>query len=577
MAAFYHDSKRRTLFHERANRFGQCAEPSTCEVGLLEWSPGERMPKRYSTVRPLLTTISGYPLGTAEIIRTNAQALLSRSQPRIQIVLAPLDIAHHANGAGIQALFDHFAVPSDFVSQRIESVTHSFSAVHDGSSYYSYFHFLCKNVTISSTDGRSPGIADPRGAVLSQGDWTWIRTSVFMRWDNCGDKDKATVALVIFSASPEMRERCQRLWETDLSAVLIDPFGLFVICLDELWVQAQGMVKAVGGVFNEMERTALDLAASSATSDGDGPDFVGLHNIAKHIIYLKENSEAALMTISRLETFHGELLKRPPRGQDAIPTMRMTNQMLAQKVVQFEGWKLRMTSLEQRMQNIINLSFNLVTQHDSHILKNDSKSMKAIATVTMLFLPLATIAAIFGSEFFKFDDHKHSVSVAHNFWIFWALTGPLTVVVSFFYPSSALGEPVQYYRFHIRDSPSIDLDILYCPGLLIRSEALSHTLYRAILAMNQIIEREGPNAPLEPGGAYTTPEERGYNCLFMVESNSEAGIIRVGVVVDVLNFLRRWMLRQQHLGSTAFIVHVDHRRVAIGGVRPIVDQALLSA
>lgn len=34
----------------------------------------------------------------------------------------------------------------------------------------------------------------------------------------------------------------------------------------------------------------------------------------------------------------------------------------------------------------------MVTQHDSHILKNDSKSMKAIATVTMLFLPLATVA-----------------------------------------------------------------------------------------------------------------------------------------------------------------------------------------
>ena len=35
--------------------------------------------------------------------------------------------------------------------------------------------------------------------------------------------------------------------------------------------------------------------------------------------------------------------------------MRLTNQMLAQKTVQFEVWKLRMTSLEQRMQNIINL------------------------------------------------------------------------------------------------------------------------------------------------------------------------------------------------------------------------------
>ena len=37
-------------------------------------------------------------------------------------------------------------------------------------------------------------------------------------------------------------------------------------------------------------------------------------------------------------------------------------------------------------------SFNVVTQHDSHVMKNDSKSVKAIAIVTMAFLPLATIA-----------------------------------------------------------------------------------------------------------------------------------------------------------------------------------------
>lgn len=61
------------------------------------------------------------------------------------------------------------------------------------------------------------------------------------------------------------------------------------------------------------------------------------------------------MTISHLEAFHRELLKRPPQEQDAMPTMHMTSQMLAQKAVQFEVWKLRMTSLEKRMQNIINL------------------------------------------------------------------------------------------------------------------------------------------------------------------------------------------------------------------------------
>ena len=77
--------------------------------------------------------------------------------------------------------------------------------------------------------------------------------------------------------------------------------------------------------------------------------------MAKHIIHLKEGSEAALLTMTHLREFHQELLKQPTQGQAAMPTMRLTSQMLAQKAVQFEVWKLRMTSLEQRMQNVINL------------------------------------------------------------------------------------------------------------------------------------------------------------------------------------------------------------------------------
>ena len=77
-----------------------------------------------------------------------------------------------------------------------------------------------------------------------------------MRWSNCHDKDKASVVIVIFSASPELRDRCQRLWCDDLSAVLVDPFSLFVICMDELWLQAMGIVKIVGDEFSKMERVS---------------------------------------------------------------------------------------------------------------------------------------------------------------------------------------------------------------------------------------------------------------------------------------------------------------------------------
>ena len=56
-------------------------------------------------------------------------------------------------------------------------------------------------------------------------------------------------------------------------------------------------------------------------------------------------------------------------------------------------------SREQKLESRISVytltylqSFNVVTQHDSHVMKSDSKSVKAIAIVTMAFLPLATIA-----------------------------------------------------------------------------------------------------------------------------------------------------------------------------------------
>ena len=39
MAAFYHDSSRKSVFAERARGFGPIG-PEKCQVDLLEWSPG---------------------------------------------------------------------------------------------------------------------------------------------------------------------------------------------------------------------------------------------------------------------------------------------------------------------------------------------------------------------------------------------------------------------------------------------------------------------------------------------------------------------------------------------------------
>ncbi|KAG7001424.1 hypothetical protein G7Y79_00031g065390 [Physcia stellaris] len=427
MEAFYHDNSRKSAFTERARQLGPLSGSESCQVELLEWSSGD------VSISPGL-------------ISTHARALQDRAQPRLQIVFAPLDMAHHQSATSVQAVFDRYAIPSDFISQRLVSVTHSFGANYDGKNCSSWFHFLCKNVT-ANVASQPSGCADPRKTVISQSDWTWIRTSAFLRWSNCQDKENASAVLVLFSATKKLRDRFQRAWNGDLAEILIDPFSLFAICLDELWMQSQDIVDIARKEFGEMELTALGLAKATATNKNAGnPDFVGLHKMAKHIIYLKEGADAAILILSHLQKFHEKLLARPPQGDEALPIMHLTDQMLGQKAVQFEVWQLRMASTEQRMQNIINLSFNVVTQHDSHILKNDSKSMKAIACVTMAFLPLATFAAVFGSQFFNFDEKKHRITVSSDFWILWALIGPLSLSVSFLYYYLC------YFRGSTRDS-----------------------------------------------------------------------------------------------------------------------------
>ena len=55
--------------------------------------------------------------------------------------------------------------------------------------------------------------------------------------------------------------------------------------------------------------------------------------------------------------------------------------------------------------------------------------MKAIAVVTMSFLPVTGVATIMGSSYFSLDSDTQKVVVARNFKTFWFIAMPLTVVV----------------------------------------------------------------------------------------------------------------------------------------------------
>jgi len=82
------------------------------------------------------------------------------------------------------------------------------------------------------------------------------------------------------------------------------------------------------------------------------------------------------------------------------------------------------------MANIIHLSFHLVTVADNNLMHSENASMKSIAITTLVFLPLGTVASIFGTQFMKLDEAApFHVRVSQDFWLLWVVALPLTAIV----------------------------------------------------------------------------------------------------------------------------------------------------
>ena len=60
--------------------------------------------------------------------------------------------------------------------------------------------------------------------------------------------------------------------------------------------------------------------------------------------------------------------------------------------------------------------------------KRDSTSMKAIAAVTMCFLPGTFAASLFAMPIFRWDEPSGNDVINHRIWVYWAVTIPLTAL-----------------------------------------------------------------------------------------------------------------------------------------------------
>ncbi|KAK2780701.1 hypothetical protein FQN52_002120 [Onygenales sp. PD_12] len=255
--------------------------------------------------------------------------------------------------------------------------------------------------------------------------YKWHQSTVFVRWN----KEHGS-PWILCLGFPDVVEA---KWKDSIPPINPkDPYGWHIALLNDLKKEYDNSVWKM----RDLERDK---------NDGSKTDFRKLHDIARHLSHSNETLDVTMETIDSLIHEHESFNDVKPKSgtaQPATPSSQSTaqsatsNLSIPDKAVsdidrrlyyvlkEIRAIKARSASLNFRLQNEINLNFNLASQ-------TDTAAMKIISAIGLIFLPGTFISTIFGMNFFDFavEDGKQSFTVSKRFWLFWAVAIPITVVV----------------------------------------------------------------------------------------------------------------------------------------------------
>lgn len=359
----------------------------------------------------------------SDVILTSASGLISRdteSDCPLRIVFAPRDAKHSAEHKAVRLLHSHYDVPSSFTLIKTTSPTHAFGhrkGLKDPNVEVAWTRFLCKDILPLDTQHHED----------FHDNFRWIVCDTYLHVRKRKDDEaKNSVTLLFFGAPPKVVQRFERLSGSEAWADAVqEPYILLALVYEQLFLLLDNAAWTLAGWFRSKERSALNSVRQESSSHVEATDFATLHEIAKHGIYM---SEAAAAVVLEMEMVIAHLRERPSNTWAASSSSNdlrsATISHFRYRKSAFQSTQLRLASLDKRIANVISLSFNLVTQRDSQVLKQDSNAMKAIAVLTLVFLPLTGIASLFSTPFFQVAESHLWVSA--SIWIFWVITVCLT-------------------------------------------------------------------------------------------------------------------------------------------------------
>lgn len=258
-------------------------------------------------------------------------------------------------------------------------------------------------------------------------DYGWYKLNVFTAWR----RHARQTMVVVFDIPPSAKEAILHRLLRGLHVELLgDPFWMYARLLEEVVSLQDRAVWAV--------RDRVRATENQRLSEWPKPDYIYLHDMARHAIHVSETLDVATNTLDGILAHHrhsAHLLGSGARLGDASGwALASTANRLLFFQDMLRSLRVRAASNRERLQNEIELAFNLVAQCDARIslkigraAQADGAAMRTVAFVTLAFLPATFICAIFSMSFFDYDSSSGSWSVSGDFWRYWAVAVPVTV------------------------------------------------------------------------------------------------------------------------------------------------------
>jgi len=173
-------------------------------------------------------------------------------------------------------------------------------------------------------------------------------------------------------------------------------------------------------------------------------DAVNRDLVECHSQVLWKRPKAYLEILASIERSMEKFFDRLPINRQDKPMRKLHASMLARLDfyrVKLQGIDSYAYTTLQRLDIQRSALYNIIAQKESklnfqmageqrklaHASKRDSAAMKTISLLGAIFFPGAYLASVFSMTFFNFQNPGPSVS--SNFWIYWAVTIPITAII----------------------------------------------------------------------------------------------------------------------------------------------------